>query len=221
MIKQTNEGFWVIKEDTHFTKWVEEAKRLDHDSYALNIILPNLGNGAIIDIGANIGTHTYAYSKKINSSKIIAIEPNEECCECLRKNIPDCHILNIAISDQESYGRYIRDENNIGASYFINGSDFKMYSLDSLIEKLENLVDNQPFTFIKMDIEGYECKALKGAKKFIDKYRPKMWLEVNVHALVRAGNSENELFDILKNYNYNVYSYPSPNVQYDILCLPQ
>ena len=88
-MKKTNEGFYVIEHDTHAGKWVEENKGLDKihlNEFALHGIsdeLKNisqfLGNGAILDIGANIGCHSYTYSKIRDSKKIIAIEANEEC----------------------------------------------------------------------------------------------------------------------------------------------
>lgn len=220
MIKQTKEGFWVIERDTHFTKWVEEAKKLDHDDYVLNIIKPHLGDGAILDIGANIGTHTYAYSKIIDPSKIIAIEPNSECCECLKRNVKNCHILNYAISDKVGEAEFLLDNCNIGASYFVEGQGTKTYSLDSIKNELASLVKNIKFSFIKMDIEGYEFKAITGAQLFISENRPKMWLEVNVGALERAKTSEHKLLNLIQSLNYKIESYPFRNQQYDILCLP-
>jgi len=220
MLKQTKEGFWVIQEDTHFGKWVEETQRLDHDRHVLNIIEPYLGCGIVLDIGANIGTHSYAYSKLINPKKVIAIEPNLECVECLKKNIPDCHILPIAISDKIEELSFNLDIKNIGASYVSQGKGTEAYPLDYLEEQIQFLTEEQKFSFIKIDIEGYELKALKGAHNLIIRNKPTMWIEVNQYALKRAGSSEEELLEYIKSLDYKFEEYPYRDVQYDILCKP-
>ncbi len=218
MLKQTKEGFWIIKEDTHFGKWVEETQRLDHDRHVLNIIEPHLGCGIVLDVGANIGTHSYAYSKLINPKKVIAIEPNPECVECLKRNIPDCHIFPIAISDNIEEVSINLDNQNIGASYVSKGSGIKAYPLDYLVDQIHTLTNEEKITFIKLDIEGYELKALKGAYNLINKHKPTMWIEINCHALKRAGSSEEELLDYVKSLNYKFEEYPYRYIQYDILC---
>ena len=62
--------------------------------------------------------------------------------------------------------------------YFVsNGQTSKpMESGDTLVEidTLDNLLCGVDVTFIKMDIEGMECPALRGAKKLIQSYQPKL-----------------------------------------------
>lgn len=218
MIRKTKENFWVIDRDTHFTKWVEESRKLDHDEYILNSITPYLGNNSIIDIGANIGTHTYFYSKRNGAKNVIAIEPNLECVECLSKNIPDCNIITSAVSDKDGEALFLLNNENIGASYFTEGQGTKTIKLDNYIDYLLSLVENKSFSFIKMDIEGYEVKALRGMEKLISTYKPNMLIEVNLGALQRAGTSEEELIELVKSYGYFYKALPYPSIQYDIIC---
>lgn len=42
------------------------------------------------------------------------------------------------------------------------------------MDSLDNLLQGRLVTFIKMDIEGSELKALMGAKETIRKYKPKL-----------------------------------------------
>ena len=221
MIRTTNEGIWVIDHDTHFTKWVEEHKRLDTDhEYVVNLIKQYIdGNGAAIDFGANIGTQTFAYTKFFGDRSVIAIEPNPECVECLKRNVPNSIIIQAAVSDKcEEKSLFLQD--NVGASYIIDGIGIKTIVLDDCEPVLSAAVTHKPFTFIKMDIEGYEIKALKGGKEFIKKYKPIMWIEVNVITLNRNGSTEDDLLNLITNYGYKYNSFPERGIQYDVLCIP-
>lgn len=42
------------------------------------------------------------------------------------------------------------------------------------VDTLDRLIHGAPVTYIKMDIEGMECPALRGAKGLIQKYHPKL-----------------------------------------------
>lgn len=45
-------------------------------------------------------------------------------------------------------------------------------------DTIDNVLDGRSVTFIKMDIEGAEYRALLGAEKTIKKYHPRMALSV-------------------------------------------
>ncbi len=86
-VRQTSFGVWVIDEDTHFTKWIEEEQRLDHHGGFLVDLLPFIPDGGVvIDVGAYIGDHTVAYINKSGpSGTVYAFEPNPVAFFCLTK----------------------------------------------------------------------------------------------------------------------------------------
>jgi len=53
----------------------------------------------------------------------------------------------------------------------------KQGDIEIKVEALDNLL-NEPFTFLKMDIEGGEIRALEGAKQAIVKYHPRLAISV-------------------------------------------
>ena len=42
------------------------------------------------------------------------------------------------------------------------------------VVKMDDAIPNEKVTFIKMDIEGSECEALKGAERIIRSFKPKI-----------------------------------------------
>ena len=100
------------------------------------------------------------------------------------------------------------------------GSGIKTIQLDDYESLLSSNVKNKQFTFLKMDVEGYEVRALRGSKNFIKKHRPKMWIEVNLHTLQRNNFTEDDLLNEIKELGYRIISYPEKGIQYDVLCIP-
>lgn len=79
---------------------------------------------------------------------------------------------------------------------------------------LDEVLGGEEITFIKMDIEGAEMKALKGAEKIIAKQRPK--LAICIYHL------ENDLWEIpyfilntFENYKIYIRHYQPENLRGD------
>ena len=208
-------GIAVIDGDSHISMWVEESGRLDHDQNSLPVILEHIKEGdVVIDAGAFIGDHTIAYTKAVGTKGVvIAFEPNPTAFQCLVHNCPSVHAFNYGLSS-EAGSSFLQINDNVGASSLgKSGEAVKLMRLDELnLDRLD---------FIKLDVEGYEVEALKGGINLIDKFRPKMWIEVNSYALDKQGSSAVDLLNAVIAMGYKFSAYPEQGGdQYDILCLP-
>ena len=218
MIRTTRMGIWVLSNDTHISKWVEQEDRLDHDHVTLQRICRHIKPGdTVVDVGAFIGDHTIAYARAthgVDSGMVIAFEPNKAPFECLSRNMAGLsHVecINKGLSDMSEKHTLISDR-NAGASYLQKGGDIETITLDSLgLKRLD---------FMKIDAEGMELKVLKGAEKTIAANKPTMYIEVNSAALARAGTSPGELLGWLRDHGYDV-SGVEEGPQYDVLCKHQ
>jgi len=211
-MKILNNGIAVIDGDTHISKWVEESGRLDHDQYALPIILKHINKGDwVVDAGAFIGDHTRAYKDKVGyTGKVIAFEPNPAAFECLIHNCPSVDCFSFGLSDFEGVaGVQIND--NSGASKLVLGDGVMLVILDDY---------NLPqLDFLKLDVEGFELKALKGAENTIRIHKPKMWIEINTGTLAEQESTPQDVINWLHERDYNLTAYPDfGGDQYDILC---
>lgn len=211
----------LLSDDTHFTPWIKQAGRLDHDQWTLKKVLGYCKPGStVIDAGAYIGDHTIAYSRAVgHSGLVLAFEPNPMAFKCLEHNcgkLSNVHPVPFGLSDKrETCGLDITSE-NYGMANLRGEGEVKCVPLDDY--EVKNL------SFVKVDIEGYEPKFLAGAVKTIRKHRPVMLIEMNIATLERNGYGYNDVLQWLdaEGYKYrNVNEQAGINEpQYDLLCLP-
>jgi FkbM family methyltransferase len=215
----TAKNIAILENDTHISQWVKDSGRLDHDGYALPIILNHVRAGdTVVDAGAFIGDHTIAYCNAVGThGQVYAFEPNPLAFECLEYNCSTATLFNCGLSNANETVEYSRCD-NAGASRIIKNSSkdsisIKTITLDSLNLNACNL--------IKIDVEGYEMNVLKGAKNTIGKFLPVLWIEINSGALAEQGTCANDITAFLSQFNYNITPFPEIGEQYDILCTPK
>ena len=171
----------------------------------LDILLQcTTSGGTILDVGANIGTHTVALAKKVGTNgRVIAFEPQrmiyQNLCanvslnrltnvKCLQKGVgEDNSVFHVPIMDPET-------QQNFGAfeiSGYKTGEPVEIITIDSL--------PLEACSLIKVDVEGMEKEVLTGANDTIRQFRPLMFVENN-----NLEKSE-ELIDIIFAMDYVVW----------------
>jgi FkbM family methyltransferase len=160
----------------------------------------------VADIGANIGTHSVFFSRKVSKGKVISFEPQLYIFEMLCTNLlmNGCYNvlpINAALSSRSSRQRMINfnpfnDNKNYG-EFKINSHDDR--GILTSVFTLDSFIDSHKFDIIKMDVEGHELETLDGARKVIKKHKPTMYIEYNND----AGNEE--LLQLLERGGYNCY----------------
>ena len=78
---------------------------------------------------------------------------------------------------------------------------------EKVIEKKDKVVDNTDLVIdtIKIDVEGYEFRVLKGGIQAINKHRPLIFLEVHKERLALYNNSIFHVYNILEKMEYNLF----------------
>jgi len=216
-MKILHNGIAVLENDTHISAWVEESGRLDHDQYALPIILQYINPGdTVVDAGAFIGDHTIAYEEAVGPTGTVrAFEPNQESFACLKRNCKHAINYNIGLSDHHHDGVMAPHE-NAGMCRMAPVSEGSIYARLAPLDQwnLDRL------DFIKIDVEGFEVRAIQGARETILRHKPIMWVEVNELALMQQGESEESLLSLIYSLGYTITAYPEKGSQYDALCEP-
>ena len=184
----------------------------------------NYNNNAIVmDIGANIGIYTILLSHIYPKAKIIAIEASPTIFEMLRSNcklnnlvFPGSNVLliNKAISDKDDITTEFYEKHSMSTmlkEFLTNLSSTILTNKDQLNKKLvrtvtiDNLVETigvNEISLLKIDVEGAEVLALKGAIKTLTHKKIKNMV-IEYHSL--------------ENYNYIVRLLEEKELGYTIV----
>lgn len=142
---------------------------------------------AIIDIGGNYGWYALHLSKKFPSSTIHSFEPIPKTYETFLRNIKlnnssNIIVNNFGLSETSGNFSFFFDPNlSVNASLNNVSESKNAVEIKCNVETLDSYVLLNGITkidFIKCDIEGAELFALKGALNSINKFKPKLFVEM-------------------------------------------
>jgi len=169
-IKESWDGFkWYIREGFRHDE-ITLTKR----EYSVLKLLTSLASKdkTFVEVGAHVGYYAVRMAKLYQ--KVIAIEPNPQNLECLRKNIELNGVSNITIIPL-ACGE--KDE-TLKLGLMEGGSSFwrkNVQTIEVPVRRLDELVDQGDV--VKIDVEGWEEKVIRGATRFIEKCKPIIIIE--------------------------------------------
>jgi FkbM family methyltransferase len=222
-IIRTPEGHYVLAQDSHISRWVEEQKRLNIAEEQIAFYAEFIKPGAVVlDAGACIGDHTATYARLVGETgRVFALEPNPLSFDALRLNfagILQVSTFNIGLSDVSEVAK-MHPEYNVGASFVSDEGNIPV----TLVT-----IDSQGFDrldFIHLDCEGLEINVLRGGENIIARCRPAIVLEVSGPCLQRAGHTVDELMALLDALGYDwreIEPHHGPHLpQRDIIAFPR
>lgn len=188
-----------------------------HEPLTTKILTNFIEDGwTIMDIGSNIGYYTLLESTFVKEQgNVIAIEPVPQNFAYLVKNVNvnranNVKCLNLAISNEEGKIKMIQSPYSNWCKIITEETlktsknektdiiNVPTTTIDNLVKRLElKRVD-----LLRMDIEGYEEHAIRGAKSTINKYHPKILMEIHTKILGKKGTVK--LLEYLKNEGYKI-----------------
>lgn len=169
--------------------------------YFPEVIKENLSEKeTFVDLGAFTGDSIKEFILEVNNkfNKIYAFEPNPANLDVARTSLCDKRIEFYQNGvGKESSTFYLIEEEDFTQCVEVSNENAKKVE----VLKLDDVITEE-VTFIKMDIEGMELDALKGAEKLIRLYKPKLAISIyhNIDDIVEIPNYIREL-----NLDYHFY----------------
>lgn len=133
-------------------------------------------NEVFLDAGSFDGNTVREFIKWCDKkySKIFAFEPMSEGYALSKKNLEhteNVEVLKLALSDHRGDAEFSQIFAGLMGSRLGSGGD---YVETVQVDTIDNVMNGHPVTFIKLDIEGAELDALKGAEQTLKTYKPKL-----------------------------------------------
>ena len=156
----------------------------------------------VLDVGANIGTHTVPLAKAVEGSGgiVYAFEPQHLAFQFLCANLALNRILNVLFS-QQAVGEICCDIKVpvLPPWETINFAGLKIEQDGTGEPVPQKTIDSMALKrcdMIKVDVEGMESQVLKGASNTIANHKPLLFVENN------SEPGSRELLEILDNLGY-------------------
>jgi len=209
--------------DSLLSRWVERDGDLTkYDPRIRDVFLPLIPEGGtVIDGGACIGDHSVAYAEKVGpAGRVFAFEPYPNALVCLQLNtsrLPQVVALPLALDDAFRQRELRVNAHNAGMTRMAQTGayGFSCVPLDCFhFERVD---------FIKLDLEGMELAALRGAQRILQKHRPVVVVETGSQ-LRRYGTTHDELVAFMASRGYHCEALPEErpgDSVYDVLFRPQ
>lgn len=139
----------------------------------------NKKGGIFIDVGANVGVYTIELSDLFD--KVYAFEPYPLYAKQLRLNLKDYGVENVEVIEAAAW-----DFNGnvlIGVSRYDDGVEVPKVGIPKFIVKAVKVDDvvNEPFRFLKVDVEGEAMHVLRGMKRLLSISSGFAQIEVHNH----------------------------------------
>lgn len=195
-------GVWLPDGEQHLVDWMlKRGEIVDGKlTYQYHKLVAALGYvkqfRTAIDIGAHCGLWSTHLVKRFDT--LHAFEPVAAHRECFNANVEGYNALLYAVALGAAPGRVSMKTapSSSGDTTVTEGDDVLLMTLDSY--------DLQDVDFIKLDCEGYELFALRGAEQTLLRCKPAICVEQKPGKAQQFGLEETEAVDWLQSLGAKV-----------------
>jgi FkbM family methyltransferase len=163
----------------------------------------------VVDVGAHVGLYSVALALRVGrAGRVVAFEPNPSSFQTLRTHCRINRVLervelrDVAVGDVDGEVAF---ESGRGSESSISVSPGSTERVNCA--RLDTVFPNQRVDLLKIDIEGYEERALRGAAGLLRDVhrRPRaIFIEIHPYAWTATGTTSDSLLDFLSSVGYEV-----------------
>lgn len=199
-----------VRLPTRFYRFFPDNYEKDNFRFFFNAVKPG---DTVLDFGAHIGLFAAMASKAVGANgKVYAFEPSPSTNELLKKTVVINNASSIITTFQKAIGgtvgktTFFVGEQADNANSLVNykedrpfrGIDIEVTTIDTFVKEQQL----QKIDFIKIDVEGVEYDAMRGAVETFKKFKPKAILAIHPEPVKAKGDSLEAIYDLVKELNY-------------------
>jgi FkbM family methyltransferase len=178
-------------------------------------------DGVVLDVGAHAGQFTKLFARLAADGRVYAIEPGSYARMILRAAIGARQLDNVAIvpvalgaeNRLERLSIPLKGNGAVGFGLSHFGAPEARWPrvatelvAQTTIDELAASLALDRLDFIKADIEGGELRMLEGARASLERFRPRLLLELNGAHLARAGDTLADAFAFFAQRGYSAFA---------------
>jgi FkbM family methyltransferase len=186
-------------------------RRLEPDMQLVKQLLSP--GDTFVDGGANVGLFSLVAAAQVGpSGKVIAYEPAPATAQLLRDNIrlsryDFVDIREEALSDEAGQASFVVFSGDAAGLSGFSPSHANAGTQVTVptVRLDDSLPDAAKVRVMKLDLEGAEYKALRGAERLLREVSPDILLELEPAHLARTGSSADEVAALLEGHGYRLF----------------
>lgn len=193
--------------DFDLSKWPDRLTFFLGRWYDLpaQLMIKALAPKLVIDVGANRGEFTLAAAA--TAERVISFEPNPSVAAILKADLFHNGIRNVTLHEvglgdrDESLTLHVPDYNTGSASF--GGFEARGEKIGNIPVRIgDEILEGENPDLIKIDVEGFETRAIRGMRRMIEAAKPVIITEVVDDHLKRCGSSIQELIQLMSSLGY-------------------
>lgn len=193
--------------------------RYDWDEMALLERLLRPGD-AFLDLGANIGTYTLLAASLVDDrSRLVAVEPLPRAATRLRENLTrngldEVVVHEVAVDDHAGTIGFLDFDVSSVADHDTDRRGRAAFPVAAA--RIDELVDLEGIGAAKLDVEGLELRALRGAEGLLARRDPPVWIvELMDWQLAKHGAGADELVAFMADHGFAPHAYDADEARLD------
>jgi FkbM family methyltransferase len=130
------------------------------------------------DVGGHLGSVSYTLSRLAPRGHLTIVEAAPAKAAALRSRFPRATVHQVAVSDAPGTATFHENLSNPGFSSLSDRQAWgRTRAYDVTLARIDDLSGDRPVHFLKIDVEGHEPAALRGAARTLDRDRPAILFE--------------------------------------------
>jgi FkbM family methyltransferase len=175
--------------------------------------------GVALDVGANVGWHTLLMASLVGASgRVLAIEPNPALRHRLHDHLclnhfSQAEIIPCAAADTERMMDFYAPAANdldSGNGHVVEVGPAEHGGIIRVetrrMDAIVSAAGIERLDLIKIDVEGFEWRALRGGESTIAKFRPHIVFEYNAESASRGGGTPELISKFFRTHRYRLFA---------------
>lgn len=162
--------------------------------------------GTYLDIGVHIGSILASVHTFDESIRIIGIEADSGKTDNIKERFPYCELHEVALGEEEGTAEFFKNPSATGYNSLAALDMDDVIVTKVRVAKLDDLLPDDVIDLIKIDIEGAELGAMRGATELIARSRPVVMFECVGIEPNSLGYSAEQLWKWFSDHDYMIFA---------------